>query len=206
MKLPSGPGAPAPDAADALAAGDRRVPRHSHADRGNRGERHGRRPALPRRACSVGVAAPASARLEAVAPFGPPVFIFVAQRRRRDAAAAARRPRARARPPAEVLEAVGRRAARRRRSARDADRLRAGRCRSREGRALGADWRVIGGATGDALYLHRDRRRRSRGSWSPRSHAGAAAGAPSTAISERPAADDPAHERGASARPAAASI
>ena len=29
---------------------------------------------------SAGVAVPASARLEALAPFGPPVFIFVAQR------------------------------------------------------------------------------------------------------------------------------
>jgi hypothetical protein len=77
MKLPSGPGAPAPDAADLLAQA-------TSACRGIRtftveisvsgsvgaNKTRGR--------LSAGLAAPASARLEAVAPFGEPLFIFAA--------------------------------------------------------------------------------------------------------------------------------
>ena len=77
MKLPAGPGAPAADAADAL-------PQATAACRGIRtltaevaasGKVGGQR---FRARLSVGVAAPASARLEAVAPFGPPIFILAA--------------------------------------------------------------------------------------------------------------------------------
>ena len=78
MKLPSGPGAPAPDAADALAQATRGLPRrpHAHAPKsaasGTVGGQRFRARLL------AGVAAPASARLEAVAPFGAPLFILVA--------------------------------------------------------------------------------------------------------------------------------
>ena len=78
------------------------------------------------RACSVGVAAPASARLEAVAPFGPPLFIFAAT----DDDATLLLPRDERvlehGRPAEVLDAVAGVPLERRRPARDADRLRAG--------------------------------------------------------------------------------
>ena len=107
MKLPSGPGAPA---RRRRRRARRRRPRacraRPHAHRGDRRQRIGRRPAAARPAARRASRAPASARLEAVAPFGAPLFIFVADRRRRDAAAAARRPRARARPPDAVLDAV----------------------------------------------------------------------------------------------------
>jgi hypothetical protein len=79
MTLPSGPGAavPARDAAAALAeataaCGSLRTLTAEIAVSGSAGG-HRLRGRL-----SAGVAAPASARLEAVAPFGPPLFIFVA--------------------------------------------------------------------------------------------------------------------------------
>ena len=77
MKLPAGPGAPAPDAADALAQATSvcRGIRTLTAEVAASGKAAGSR---FRGRLSVGVAAPASARIEAVAPFGPPVFIFVA--------------------------------------------------------------------------------------------------------------------------------
>lgn len=77
MKLPAGPGAPAPDAADALAMATARCRgvRTLTAEVGVSGSAAGSR---VRGRLVVGVAAPASARLEAVAPFGPPVFIVVA--------------------------------------------------------------------------------------------------------------------------------
>jgi len=77
MKLPAGPGAPAPDAADALAQATSlcRGIRTLTAELAATGKAAGSR---FRGRLSVGVAAPASARIEAVAPFGPPVFIFVA--------------------------------------------------------------------------------------------------------------------------------
>jgi outer membrane lipoprotein-sorting protein len=77
MKLPVGPGMPAPDAADALAqaaAACRRV-KTLTAEIATTGSAGGRR---VRGRLLAGVAAPASVRLEATAPFGPPVFIFVA--------------------------------------------------------------------------------------------------------------------------------
>lgn len=79
MKLPSGPGAPVPaaeaDASFAQATASCRALRTLTAEIAVSGSAGGHR---LRGRLSAGVAAPASARLEAVAPFGPPLFIFVA--------------------------------------------------------------------------------------------------------------------------------
>lgn len=76
MKLPAGPGAPisAADAAALLADACRGV-RALTAEIGVGGSAGGRR---MRGRLLAGVAAPDSARLEAVAPFGQPIFIFTA--------------------------------------------------------------------------------------------------------------------------------
>jgi hypothetical protein len=77
MKLPAGPGAPAADAADAIAdatAACRAVSTFS-AEIAVSGSVGGQR---LRGRLLVGLASPASARIEAVAPAGAPVFIFVA--------------------------------------------------------------------------------------------------------------------------------
>jgi hypothetical protein len=79
LKLPAGPGTPATDVSPALAEATRAC-RGVHtltAEVAVSGSIAGRR---IRGRMSAGVAVPASARLEALAPFGPPVFIFVAQR------------------------------------------------------------------------------------------------------------------------------
>jgi outer membrane lipoprotein-sorting protein len=77
MNLPSGPGEPAADAAEALtqATAECRGVRTLTAEIAASGKAAGSR---FRGRLLTGVAAPASARIEAVAPFGPPVFIFVA--------------------------------------------------------------------------------------------------------------------------------
>lgn len=79
MKLPSGPGVPvAADAASdavARATATCRAIRTLTAEVAVSGSAGGHR---LRGRLSAGVAKPASARLEAVAPFGPPLFIFVA--------------------------------------------------------------------------------------------------------------------------------
>jgi hypothetical protein len=77
MKLPQGPGAPAADAADALAqaTAECRAVRTLTAEVAASGKAGGSR---FRGRLLAGVAAPASARIEAVAPFGPPLFILVA--------------------------------------------------------------------------------------------------------------------------------
>lgn len=77
MKLPSGPGAPATDARDALdgATSACRNVSTITAEIGASGSVAGQR---FRARLSAGLAAPASARLEAAAPFGAPMFIFVA--------------------------------------------------------------------------------------------------------------------------------
>jgi len=79
MKLPSGPGAPVPpqEAAAALAQATASCAalRTLTAEIAVSGSAGGHR---LRGRLSAGVAAPASARLEAVAPFGAPLFIFVA--------------------------------------------------------------------------------------------------------------------------------
>src|SRR4029453_7965303 len=77
MKLPPGPGAPAADAAEALqqATAECRGIRTLTAEVAPSGNAAGGKFRGPR---PRGVAAPSSARIEAVAPFGAPVFIFVA--------------------------------------------------------------------------------------------------------------------------------
>jgi hypothetical protein len=77
MKLPA-PGAPAPDARDALAAAAEacRGVRTISAEVGASGSIGG---SGLRGRLLVGLAAPGSARIEAVAPFGQPIFIFVAR-------------------------------------------------------------------------------------------------------------------------------
>lgn len=77
MKLPIGAGVAAPDAADALAEATAacRGVQTLTAEIGISGSVAGRR---MRGRLLAGVAAPASARLEATAPFGSPIFIFVA--------------------------------------------------------------------------------------------------------------------------------
>jgi hypothetical protein len=77
MKLPAGPGAPATDGRDVLAdaTGACRAVSTITAEIAVAGSVGGQR---LRVRISAGVAPPASARLEAVAPFGAPIFIFAA--------------------------------------------------------------------------------------------------------------------------------
>jgi hypothetical protein len=153
MKLPAGPGAPAADAGDALkqataaCAGIRTLTAEVAASGKVSGQRF-------RVRLSVGVSAPASARLEAVAPFGPPIFILAASNDeatlllpRDDRVLQHGR-------SAEVLDAVtgvplG---------AADLHAVLTG-CApaagGADGRELGADWRLVHDSTGGALYLHR---------------------------------------------------
>ena len=78
MKLPGGPGAPAPDAAASLAQATTTCGaiRSFTAEIGVSGSVHRRR---MRGRLLAGLEAPSSVRLEAVAPFGQPLFIFVAR-------------------------------------------------------------------------------------------------------------------------------
>jgi outer membrane lipoprotein-sorting protein len=77
MKLPAGPGAPAPDASTAAAEATRacRAVSTITAEIAGSGSIGGRR---FRVRLTAGLAPPASARLEAAAPFGAPLFILVA--------------------------------------------------------------------------------------------------------------------------------
>jgi hypothetical protein len=77
VQLPSGNGVPAPDAAEIVAQATDRCSsvRTLAADIAFSGSVGGRRVSGR---LSAGVSAPASVRLEAMAPFGPPLFIFVA--------------------------------------------------------------------------------------------------------------------------------
>jgi hypothetical protein len=157
MKLPTGPGAPAADAADALtqATATCRGIRTLTAEIGISGSAGGRRVSGR---LLAGVAAPASVRLEATAPFGPPIFIFVATGN--DATLLLPRDQRvleHGRPDA-VLNAVAG-------VPLDAADLHAtftgcGRAGAPSpGRALGADWRVVhvsAAQVGSDLYLHRD--------------------------------------------------
>lgn len=153
MKLPSGPGAAAPDAAEALqqATAACRGIRTLSAEVAAGGKVGGQR---FRAKLLVGVAAPASARIEAVAPFGAPVFILVST----DDDATLLLPRdervLQHGRSAEVLDAVAGVPL----SAGDLHAVLTG-CAppvtQPDGRALGADWRVITDPSGDALYLHR---------------------------------------------------
>ena len=154
MKLPAGPGAPATDVAEALtqATAACRGIRTLTAEVAASGKVEGQR---FRVRLSAGVAAPGSARLEAVAPFGPPIFILVADN---DDATTLLLPRdarvLRHHGSAEVLDAVAGVPM----SAADLRLVLIG-CAPEllrpEGRALGGDWRVITEGGGDALYLHR---------------------------------------------------
>lgn len=105
LKLPSGPGTPAPDGASALAQATSACSRVTSlvAEGAVSGSADGRR---VRGTLHLGVAAPASARLEAIAPFGQPIFLFVA--RSGEATLLLTRPDRVLRhdQPGEVLEAV----------------------------------------------------------------------------------------------------
>jgi hypothetical protein len=155
MKLPAGPGAPAADAADALtrATAACRDVRTLTAEIAASGTVNGQR---FRARFSAGVAAPASARLEAVAPFGAPAFILVADNDdatlllpREDRVLQHRR-------SAEVLDAVAGVPL----SAADLRTVLTG-CApvlsQAEGRELGADWRLltVAGGVVESVYIHR---------------------------------------------------
>jgi len=155
MKLPAGPGAPAADAADAIAeatAACRAVSTFS-AEIGVSGSIGGQR---LRGRLLVGLASPASARIEAVAPVGAPVFIFVASGQ--DATVLLPRDNRVLEhgPAASVLEAVAG-------VPLDPADLKAaltGCARapdSARGRSLGDEWRVVPDGPTE-LYLHRDRK------------------------------------------------
>ena len=152
MKLPSGPGAPAPDG-DALKEATAACQTMSTmtAEIGVAGSIDGRG---LRGRFLAGVAAPASARLEAIAPFGQPLFIFVAK----DGEATLLLPRdgrvlEHGRPDA-VLEAVAA-------VPLDPSGLREGLTgctvlpASSVARAIGEDWRVVADGAREA-YFHRE--------------------------------------------------
>ena len=158
MKLPAGPGAPAPDALDLVSEATIacRAVSTITAEIAVSGSVGGRR---VRGRLLAGLAPPASARLEAVAPFGQPLFFFAS----RDGDATLFLPRDNRvlehGASAEVLEAVaGVRI--------DASDLRAALtgCASApdssSARRLGDQWRVVSDGPSD-IYLHRD----SRASW-----------------------------------------
>jgi hypothetical protein len=152
MKLPTGAGLPAADAADALREATRacQAVMSITAEIAVSGSVGGHR---LRVRLLAGLAAPASARLEAVAPFGQPVFIFVA--RNNDATLLLPRDRRvleHGRPDA-VLEAVAG-------VPLDAADLRmaltgcAAAPRASDAKQLGEDWRLVPDGSSD-VYVHR---------------------------------------------------
>lgn len=153
MKLPAGPGTPAADGAGAVdsATNACRQVTSITAEIGVSGSVGGRG---LRARLLAGLAAPSSARLEAVAPFGQPAFFFVA----RDNQATLLLPRDRRvlehGRPADVLAAVAG-------VPLDASELRTALTgcavapRGAEARSAGADWRIVPDGTGE-VYLHRD--------------------------------------------------
>jgi outer membrane lipoprotein-sorting protein len=154
MKLPSGPGAPAPDvqAAVAEATGKCRAIQSMAADAAVSGSAGGRR---LRARLSLGLQAPGSARLEAIGPFARPLFILVA---RGDEATLLlnddNRVLERGRPDA-VLEALtgvplGAAGLRETLTGCPSPAAAAG-----TGRQLGDDWRSVADASG-VVYLHRE--------------------------------------------------
>jgi hypothetical protein len=155
MKLPTGTGAPAADAADAIAdatAACRNVSTFS-AEIAVSGSIGGQR---LRGRLLVGLASPASARIEAVAPVGAPVFIFVASGQ--DATVLLPRDNRVLEhgPAGSVLEAVAG-------VPLDPADLKAALTGCAQapdpahGRSLGDDWRVVPDGPTE-LYLHRDRK------------------------------------------------
>jgi len=154
MRLPSGPGDAAPDAADALAQATRACQAITTltAEVAVSGSANGQR---VRGRLSAGVAAPASARLEAVAPFGAPIFIFVATGGDASLLLSRENKVFEHGHPDTVLEA----AAGVPLSAEDLLHVLTG-CSPggdvREGRRTGPDWRIVTTAGGDESYLHRE--------------------------------------------------
>ena len=155
-KLPAGSGVRATDASAALdqATAACRGIRSLTAEVGVSGSANGHR---VRGRITAGVAAPGSARLEAVAPFGPPLFIFVATGN--DATLLLPRDDRVLRHgrPSEVLNAVAG-------VPLDASDLRelmtgcaaGGAAESAQARAFGADWRVVPTSHDGELYLRRE--------------------------------------------------
>jgi hypothetical protein len=155
MKLPSGPGAPASDAADVLTQATKtchgiRTFTAEIAVSGSVGA------SRTRGRLAAGLAAPASARLEAVAPFGEPLFIFAATGN--DATLLLPRDRRVLEhgPPDELLEAIAG-------VPLGAADLRAtftgcttGAADPGTARQLGDLWRVAAVGPGHDAYLHRD--------------------------------------------------
>jgi hypothetical protein len=152
LKLPSGAGAPAPDAATALAeaTSECRGVSNLTADLAVSGSVDGQR---LRGHLLAGLASPASARLEAVAPAGQPLFIFVAT----GGDATLLLPRDRRvlehGPPAQVLESIAG-------VPLDPAELKTAliacpASTTAAARALGGEWRVVPTESGDA-YLRRD--------------------------------------------------
>ncbi len=105
--LPSGVGAPFPEASAAYAQATAQLPQRAHAQRGACAFRPGRRPRLRGRILA-GFAEPAASGSKAPpAPFGRPVFIRWPRWQPRDPGAPSRRSRgARARRPAALIEAL----------------------------------------------------------------------------------------------------
>ena len=154
MRLPPGPGDPAPDTAGLLEDATRacRAIRTITAEVAVSGSANGRR---VRGRLSAGVSAPGSARLEAVAPFGAPTFIFVATGG--DASLLLSRENSvfEHGHPDTVLEA----AAGVPLGAEDLLHVLTGCAPSeglRDGRRTGSDWRMATTTSGDDLYLHRE--------------------------------------------------
>jgi hypothetical protein len=157
MKLPSGPGVAVPMADAAAALAEATAVCHSlrtlTAEIAVSGSAGGHR---LRGRLSAGVAAPASARLEAMAPFGPPLFVFVAT----DDDATLLLPRdarvlAHGRPDA-VLDAVAGVPL----GAADLEETLTGCVAARDvanspARQFGDAWQVVTGAAADQWYLHR---------------------------------------------------
>jgi hypothetical protein len=155
MKLPTGSGLPASDGTDALRDAMKACQAVSTitAEIAASGSVGGHR---LRVRLLAGLAAPASVRLEAIAPFGQPAFIFVA----RDNDATLLLPRDRRvlehGQPAAVLEAVAG-------VPLDAADLRVALTgcavapRATDAKQLGADWRIVPDGAGD-VYLHREAR------------------------------------------------
>jgi hypothetical protein len=156
LTLPSGAGSPltTDDANASLAQATTacRAARTLTAEVAVSGSASGRR---LRGRLSAGVSSPASARLEAVAPFGPPLFIFVAKGNdatlllpRDDRVLEHERPDL-------VLEAVAGVPL----GASDLDATLKG-CASASGaidaRQVGDQWRILRAVGGDELFLHRD--------------------------------------------------
>jgi hypothetical protein len=153
MTLPAGPGAPAADAREALAEATQacRAVSSLTADASVSGSAGGRR---LRARLSLGVQAPASARLEAIGPFARPIFILAARGDEATLLLEDNRILERGRPAA-VLEAIAG-------VPLDAADLRealtgcaSADAASGEGRQLGDAWRVVRDGT-RTIYLNRE--------------------------------------------------